>query len=112
MSYPKKVYVLFPFDDEGLIAGAYVGSSENVNERLRIHKNTHEGHGKQDQLHELMRKNGYTYAVVDEIKSFHETYIEFDWIDFFQKRTKLAVFNNFVSKKANWERISPKEVTA
>lgn len=111
MSYPKKVYVLFPHNDEGMIAGVYVGSSENVKERIRGHKNTHDGHGKQDELHNLMRRNGYTYFVVDEISEWRESYIEFDWMDYFIKCTNLPVFNNFVSKKANWERITPKGVT-
>ena len=108
MSYPKKVYILFSFNEQGLIAGAYVGSSANVQERIRIHKNTQDGHGKQDQLHKLMRKNGYTYVVVDEIETCKDTYIEFDWLDFIIKRTNLTVFNNFISKKANWKRISLK----
>lgn len=110
MSYPKKVYVLFPFNKFGNIAGVYIGSSQDPEERMRIHKNTHNGHGKQDQLHELMRNNGFLYVVVDEIKTCKDTYIEFDWLDYFDKRTKLTIFNNFISPKANWERIEPKGV--
>ena len=106
MSYPKKVYALFPYDEQGNIAGVYVGSSWKPKERVRIHKNTPNGKGKQDRLHALMRTNGFSYLIIDEIPTCNDTYIEFDWIDFFIKRTKLPVFNNFVGAcGANWERI-------
>ena len=75
---------------------------------MRIHKNTGNGHGKQDVLHELMRTNGFTYAIVDEVKTYKESFVEYDWIDYFTKRTNLPVFNNFVGAcGANWERINP-----
>lgn len=112
MNEIKKVYALFPYDKDGKIAGVYVGSTRQPAERMRIHKNTPNGHGKQDELHELMRTNGFYYVVVDEYKSCFESYIEFDWLDFFIKRTKLKIFNNFISKKADWTRIQPKEVSA
>lgn len=106
MSYPKKVYALFPYDENGDVAGVYVGSTHDPEERMRIHKNTPKGHGKQDDLHELMRRNGFFYVVVDEYSHCSNSHIEFDWLDYFLKRTNLRVFNNFVSKKADWKQIA------
>lgn len=106
MSYPKKVYALFPYDDEGKVAGVYVGVSQNLKNRMRVHKNTQNGKGKQDRLHELMRRNGYTFKIIDEVRRWEDGHIEYDWIDYFLKETNFPVFNNEVSLcGANWKRL-------
>ena len=108
----KKVYALFPFDEDGEIAGVYVGSSQNPLTRVRSHKNTQDGHGKQDVLHELMRENGFTYIFVDDIKTFKDAHVEYDWIDYFIKQTNLTVFNNAVDLcQADWTRISEEKLS-
>lgn len=109
MNYPKKVYALFPYDENGNIAGVYVGAAKSPERRMKGHRYSKDGLGKQDELHQLMRKNGYTYAVVDEIDHWINNHIEYDWLDFFVKKTNLKIFNNVVGVcDANWERINPK----
>lgn len=107
----KKVYAIFPFDEDGEIAGVYIGSSQNPLTRVRNHRNTKDGHGKQDTLHELMRKNGFTYIFVDDIKTFKDAHVEYDWIDYFIKQTNLTVFNNADNLcQANWTKISKEKL--
>lgn len=104
--YPKQVYLIFPFDENGKIEGVYVGSSNDVRSRVKNHRNDHHSSGKQKILHDLMRKNGYDYLIVDEIKSFHENHVEYDWMDFFIKNTTFQLFNNQVGLcGADWHRL-------
>lgn len=108
--YPRKVYVIFPFNSDGTIAGVYVGSSYRVKERIECHKGDHQSKHMVE-LHDLMRENGFKYQIIDEIGDWRETHIEYDWIDFFKKKTTMKVFNfrqNICG--ADWHRL--KEVTA
>ena len=104
--YPKKVYIIFPFNEQGHIVGAYVGASFNVRRRLQCHLGTHCNQGLQTELHDLMRKNGFAYSIVDCIKTYVENYVEYDWIDFCERKLKLHVFNNQKGIcGADWHRI-------
>lgn len=106
MAYPKSVYAIFPFDSEGNVAGVYVGSTWNLKERIRCHIGTHVELGKQTLLHDLMRNNGFICVNIGIIQNFKEAHIEYDWIDFFQNRTNLNLFNNRIGLcNANWHRI-------
>ena len=110
MNYPKKVYALFPYDEKGDIAGVYIGVSGNLKDRLRVHLNTPSGKGNQDRLHELMRRNGYTFTVLDEVETWKDGHLEYDWLDFYIKKTDFQVFNNVTGLcQANWERVFPRE---
>lgn len=93
--YPKKVYVIYPFDNKGDAVGVYVGSSQDTASRIKNHRNAHTS-GNTKELHELMRKNGYFCQEVDTIQNCFETHIEYDWIDFFLNRVKCRVFNEAV----------------
>ena len=104
--YPKKVYVIFPFNEDGSVAGVYVGASSRVNERIKCHRCTHIPQGKQTLLHDLMRNNGFNYLVIDVINHWHENHIEYDWMDFFEHRTNLMLFNNQTGLCcADWHRL-------
>lgn len=94
MKYPRLVYVIFPYDEEGKVAGAYIGSSANMQWRMVNHRCQKAGKGeKQDRLHELMRKNGCAYKILDVINCVHENHIEYDWINLFAKYTNFEIFN-------------------
>lgn len=105
--YPKEVYIIFPYDSDGKIAGAYVGvTCLGVNRRIRLHINTHRDCGRQTELHDLMRNNGYTCIVVDQINSWKESSIEYDWIDYCEKKMNLHMFNNLKGLcNADWHRL-------
>ena len=90
--YPKKVYLIFPFDAKGHVAGVYVGSTWRIEERIRCHKGDHKSIHMME-LHDLMRTNGFKVEIVGEIKTWKENHIEYDWIDYFMKRSNLKVFN-------------------
>lgn len=108
MKYPRQVYLLFPYDEFGDIAGVYVGSSHNVARRMDYHfSDRSTKFRKQRNLHKLMRDNGFSYVVVDTIENEDFSYIEYDWVDYFLQNFNVRVFN---SKKIgcaiwNWHRL-------
>lgn len=105
MNYPRKVYAIFPYDENHHIAGVYVGSTWNVEERIRCHKGDHKSLHMAE-LHDLMRRHGFIYKVMDEIKEWKDCHIEYDWIDYFMKKTDLKVFNYRKGLcGADWHRI-------
>lgn len=107
--YPKEVYLIFPFDENGNAAGVYVGASSWVEERIRNHLYSGKSEpDNQKEAHLLMKENGFSYTVVDTIEDFNETHIEYDWIDFFLKNTDLRVFNSLKIglKNADWKRLN------
>lgn len=91
MKLPRKVYVIMPFDHDKKIAGVYVGSSANLQQRIMNHLNSYSA--QQKELHDLMRKNGFEVCVVDDIENIGESHLEYDWIEFFKERTHFKVFN-------------------
>jgi hypothetical protein len=101
--FPKSVYVIFPHDDSGEIAGVYVGSSGNAFERLKMHLHDNQT---QKELHDLMRRNGFDWFVVDVIKNRTDLHLEYDWMDFFKQNTHLHLFNQRTQyHKPDWRRI-------
>ena len=104
--YPRYVYTIFPNGDDGKPVGVYVGSAQNVDERIRNHINAgkNDRHGLKE-LHNLMRKNGYTVEVVDTMQSYDEAYKEYDWIDFFVRLSEMKVFNHRVGSHADFRRV-------
>lgn len=93
--YPKKVYLIFPYDENREIAGVYVGASIHPKTRIQQHiggaGNEYEN---QKEFHKLMKENGYTYCVVDEIEDWEHSCIEYDWVDYFRKVIGLKTFNS------------------
>lgn len=89
-SYPRLVYALYPFDENGLIAGVYVGSAHDLEKRIGTHLTNHGGN--QLELHELMRNNGFSFQILDFVPNRTLSHIEYDWIDFFS-RVNLRLFN-------------------
>lgn len=107
--YPKEVYLIFPYDENGIIAGVYVGSSCFVSFRIAEHRYTTENRkDDQKELHKLMRDNGFTYLIVDEIKSWHESFTEYDWVDYFAKNYNIKIFNspNVGRVNRDWHRLN------
>ena len=47
-----------------------------------------------------MKANGYTYCVVDEIENWEQSYIEYDWIDYFKKVIGIKTFNSKIRGSA------------
>lgn len=106
--YPREVYLIFPYDEFGNVAGVYVGSSSWVEERIRRHLYDFNNEFiNQRELHELMRKNGFALAVVDNIENYKESYTEYDWVDYFRNFYDMRIFNSAKRGKAicNWQRI-------
>ena len=106
--YPKEVYLIFPYDEDGIIAGVYVGSSCSVSWRIAEHYYATENRqDNQKELHKLMRDNGFTYLVVDKIKSLHESFTEYDWVDYFAKNHNIKIFNSSKVGRVNrdWLRL-------
>lgn len=102
-TFPKSVYVIFPHDDCGGIAGVYVGSSGNAAERIKRHANDTRS---QKKLHDLMRRNGFDWFVVDVIQNHADLHLEFDWMDYFMKKTSLHLFNERTAwHKPDWRRL-------
>lgn len=93
----KYVYAIYPKDKDGNIAGVYVGSSENVERRIRSHTNRHRN-DTQYELHFLMRKNGFEFEVLDSINCPDEMYKEYMWIELLCKNYP-KVFNKYVGNE-------------
>lgn len=93
MGNPVYVYAIYPFNENGDYAGVYVGATEKLKERLRVHRNNKQAQDKQSELHSLMREHGYTYQILEIITDYKDAHLEYDWIDFFEKQTSLKVFN-------------------
>lgn len=100
--FPRDVYLIFTYNNDGNVNGVYVGSSTNVVNRLKQHifcgKNDH-----QKDLHSYMKTGNYFCIVVDSFD--HVSSIEYEWIRFFEQMTKIPVFNiskdKMESKKEN-----------
>lgn len=94
----KKIYIIFPLDENGKAIGAYVGRTWNIRERLKRHYHNKKDAKKQNELHELMRTNNYICLEVDSIPTCMESYLENDWMDLCQNVLNLRLFNNQVGK--------------
>lgn len=90
--FPRYVYAIYPYDSEGNFAGVYVGQSEDVEKRITGHIYT-SSHSAQDELHQLMKENGFEYEVLDVIRGEYELDIEYKWINHFSTFKGLQVFN-------------------
>jgi len=90
MKLPRYVYAIYPLDGSGDIAGVYVGTTSNIRCRIKNHISTK---GQQTELHKMMRENGFMYQIVETISEYEDRHLEYDWIDFFKKKTHLMVFN-------------------
>ena len=101
----KTVYAIFPHDEEGKIAGVYVGLSDRPETRIKAHLHDKTSQNGQKMLHELMRKNGYHWVVLSTLTSYTERFLEYDWVDYFMKKTDLTVFNDRTLLTADWHRV-------
>lgn len=90
MKLPRYVYAIYPFDEDGKIAGVYVGATSNIRCRMKNHVNNMR---QQQELHGMMRENGFTYQILETIKEYNDRHLEYDWMDFFKEKTPLRVFN-------------------
>lgn len=90
----KYVYAIYPKDENGNIAGVYVGSSENVERRIKHHLNRMKK-DPQPELHELMRTNGFTYEILEAMEDFRENYKEYKWIEAMSLKYS-KVFNKYL----------------
>lgn len=90
--FPKQVYAIYPRDEQGNVAGVYVGSANDVNARFIGHMADHKC---QKELHDMMRHNGFTFQILGVENGYDETHLEYDWVDFF-KKSGAHVFNQFI----------------
>ena len=105
---PQYIYVIFPNDASGNVAGAYVGISYDVKGRVESHLHTYSTNPLQNELHQLMRENGFAYKVLGKATSYKEAYAEYDWIDFIERKLKARLFNSKKGSHADWLRLYPK----
>lgn len=96
MDYPRHVYAIYPYDESGEIAGVYVGSTSKLVKRINAHLT--EKKGSQEELHDLMRENGFTFQILDYIRDYSDVHVEYDWVDFFE-HTDIKVFNRKTKNK-------------
>ena len=98
------IYAIYPFDRSKNFAGVYVGSTDNLKRRIKLHLNNKRDTS-QALLHSLMRENGYVFQVLEEIDCWEDAHLEYDWIDFFETNSNLTVFNKKVGCfSADWKR--------
>ena len=103
---PKKVYAIFPYDENGKTAGVYVGMTEKPVERIKLHLHDTTSKNGAKELHDLMRSNGYHWVTLSTVSQYEDRSAEYDWIDYFQKKTDLKVFNERSGcLKADWHKL-------
>lgn len=90
MKFPRVVYAIYPLNENGKIAGVYVGSTFDFKRRAYLHM--HKNPASRQPFQELMIKNGFYYQTFNIINSFDEAHLEYDWMDFF-KKNGVVVFN-------------------
>lgn len=91
--YPKKIYAIFPHDKNGNTVGVYVGASARPEERIKNHawENRKEP-PLAEELHQLMRENGFHYFILDEMKTYKDKNREYEWVQMFMS-IQMKVFN-------------------
>lgn len=97
---PLTIYAIFPKDENGNIAGVYVGSTfvplkHRIAEHLRDKSH-------QQELHNLMNDNGFIYQSLETMVTRGNHGLEYDWIDYYLKKTDLRVFNKTMRKDQNY----------
>ena len=92
MRFPMYGYAIFPYDDNGEIAGVYVGCTHNLVMRMNSHRNAPPKNDTQRELHALMKRNGYEVIQLFEVE-VKERFLEYLWIDIFDRYSKYRVFN-------------------
>lgn len=92
MDGPDYVYAIYPFDESGNIAGVYVGLTHNLKRRLKAHQFGE--NPSQAEFHSFMRQYGFAFQVLEIIENYADRHLEYDWIDFFEKKTNLRIFNS------------------
>ena len=102
----KTVYAIFPYDMYGNVAGVYVGVTEDkIKRRITNHLCCYSAKHGQEELHNLMRMNGFHYVILAHI-DYRDRLVEYDWIDFFNTMTDLPVFNDKLTcANADWRRL-------
>lgn len=106
MKYPRKTYLIVVYDRSGIIPeGIYVGSSYDVKQRIQNHLHDY-SISTQQKLHELMRKRRFSVWILDDNADLNS---EYDWIDFFKKKTNFSMFNVRTKICADWHRCEGKE---
>ena len=103
----RYVYAIYPYDENGQIAGAYVGITGNLKERMYLHRNNRDSRDKQSALHKLMREHGYCFQILEVCNKVIDRCVEYDWIEFFAGQ-EVHVFNIQHGKNANQERLIKK----
>lgn len=103
MRYPRQNYLIIIYDITGTVPeGLYVGSAHDVTRRIQNHLHNYTD-STQKKLHQLMRFRKYSVHVLDDSSN------EYDWIDFFKKKSSVPVFNVRTTKDADWHRLEGKE---
>lgn len=104
MDFPRTIYAIYPKDEQGNIVGVYVGStSRPLEKRIRGHLCCASECPKQKMLHELMKKNGYILQKLEVFNKFQDRHLEYDWVDYFIKKTDLEIFNTTMMTNQNYK---------
>jgi len=93
----KMLYAIFTLDAEKQVDGVYIGSTNDLAQRIRGHfknKNTEKIEA-QRELHDRMRAGDYVIRRLNSV-SFQERWQEYDWIRFFRDYTPLKIYNILV----------------
>lgn len=99
----RYIYALYPFNEYGMVAGVYVGSTNRIRQRMANHRNNNKYHPRQKEMHELIRKYGYCFQVLDEYEGYSESIKEYDWIQFFEMQD-VKLFNERKKSDADFKR--------
>ena len=90
------IYGVFTLDQNKKITGVYVGSANDIKQRITSHlSNKREESGMQKELHDIMRTGAFVVRELQKV-DFENRWREYEWIRFFQDYTDYKVYNTFM----------------
>lgn len=97
----RYIYAIYPFisKTQEHSNSVYVGITYNVEQRIKQHY--YDKYGNPDLYHAM--QNGFAYQILDEINE-KDSYLEYDYIDLFEKTSKLTMLNRRFGNKADFHR--------
>ena len=91
----RLLYVIHTLDENKKINGVYVGSANDIKQRISSHLAKKEGENdNQKELHEIMRRGAFLVRSFGVI-TFEERWREYELIRFFQDYTDLRIYNTY-----------------
>lgn len=91
------VYGIFTLDQDKKITGVYVGSANEIKQRITSHLSyKSEETGLQKELHDIMRTGAFVVRELQKV-DFENRWREYEWIRFFQDYTDYKIYNTFIN---------------